>query len=316
MDESDESGFRLTAQKYHVTYKTHIDLDEFKKRIRKHPYKCLSFVHEMGDTDEENPTPYEHTHVAVWFNKKLDTTKTTFFDVGNIHPNIQTKRSVKWFQHVCQKYHHGHKTKQSGKKYFIEPVMLHQEGMENTFTPEQKINTIINAPTLEDALLETGIEAKSVSDVIAIRKECKRTATTALEDGIDVKRFKEFHYDKNKALVLKGLPNCGKTNWAISQFEHPLMINELDQLRDIKPNTDGLIFDEMLFGHMPKQVQIYLLDMAMDRTIRTRYSNAVIPRHMARIFTCNEHEWPFGVNPHESVSRRYNIIEITEPMYN
>lgn len=306
--------FRLTAQKYHLTYKTHIDLAKFKKKI-KEPWRCLSFVHENGDTNEENPTPYEHTHVAIWFKKKLDIAKTDFFDIEKIHPNIQTKRSAAWFKHVCEVYHKGNKTKKDGKKYFIEPVFIHQEGAEELFTDSEKLNTIINAPSLEEALLETGIMPKSVSDVIAIRKECKRTAETALEEGIDVKRFKTFTYDKSKALVLKGLADCGKTNWAIAQFKNPIMINELDQLRDIKKDTDGLIFDEMLFGHMPKQVQIYLLDMAMDRTIRTRYSNAIIPKKIPRIFVCNEHEWPFGLDPHESVSRRYNVIEINEPMY-
>jgi len=115
--------------------------------------------------------------------------------------------------------------------------------------------------------------------------------------------------------VLKGLANCGKTNWAISQFENPLLVSDLDQLKDIHKKTDGLIFDEMLFEHIPKQAQIYLLDMAMDRTIRTRHSNAVIPRNMPRIFTCNEHEYVFGATPHESVTRRYNTIHISEPMF-
>ena len=27
--------------------------------------KLWSFVHENGDTEEENPTPYKHTHVFV-----------------------------------------------------------------------------------------------------------------------------------------------------------------------------------------------------------------------------------------------------------
>jgi len=309
--------FRFTSQKVHLTYKTHVDFESIKELCTRTAggYSCISMVHERGDTDEENATPYDHTHVAVHFKQRPDIADARYFDLAGIHPHMQTKRSAQWFRHIVQVYHKGHKVKSNGKKYFIAPVALEQENCEQYFGNEELIDTIIGAPSLKDALLDTGIMPKSVSDVSAMRKECKRKAETAIEDGIDLKRFKTFEWNRKKALVLKGLPNCGKTNWAISQFESPMLICDLDQLKDITPATDGLIFDEMLFEHIPKQGQIYLLDIAMDRTIRTRHSNAVIPRGMPRIFTCNEHEYIFGGNPHESVKRRYNTLEITEPMY-
>ena len=58
-------AFRFQGLKCHLTYKTHLDLEELKGKIlMKLPEtKLWSFVHENGDTEEENPTPYEHTHV-------------------------------------------------------------------------------------------------------------------------------------------------------------------------------------------------------------------------------------------------------------
>jgi len=310
-------SFRLSAQKVHFTYKGHLDSKVIKTLFNLHcgGCKCLSIVHEKGDTDEENATPYDHTHVAVWWKQKPDITNVRAFDIDGVHPHMQNKRSAQWFQHIVTKYHLGHKTKANGKKYFIEPVNLWQDGVEDIITNETLLATIIGAPSLEDAMLESGIMPKSVSDIVTIRRECKRKAETEVEECVDVKRFKEFEWDRKKALVLKGIANCGKTNWAISQFKNPLLICELDTLKEINKNTDGLIFDEMLFGHVPKQMQIYLTDMAFDRVIRTRHSNAMIPKGLPRIFTCNEHEYVFGENPHESVTRRYEVLNIEEKMY-
>ena len=81
-----------------MTYKTHLDFDEYKaKIIGKLPdTKLWSFVHENGDAEEENPTPYEHTHVFIWTNKPIDTTSSRYFEIGEIHPNIQIQRSIQW----------------------------------------------------------------------------------------------------------------------------------------------------------------------------------------------------------------------------
>jgi len=309
--------FRFTGQKCHLTYKTHIDFEAIKEMLNKYAGgpRALSMVHELGDEQEEAATPYEHTHVAVYFKQKPDIADARCFDIGEIHPNMQVQRSMKWFRHLIETYHKGNKTKADGKKYFIKPIKLEQIGCDKFLTDEELLNTITRAPTLLEACLETGIMPKSVSDVLLIRNNNKRKIEAEPESCVDIKRFKQFDFDKAKALVLKGTANCGKTNWALSQFKKPLLICELDQLKEITQDTDGLVFDEMLFGHHPKQSMIYLLDMAFDRVIRTRHSNAIIPKGLARIFTCNEHEWVFGEYPHESVKRRYNEIKIETKMY-
>ena len=74
---------------------------------------------------------FKHTHVFIWTKKAIHTKDPRYFDIGFIHPNIQTQRSIQWARITVMKYHHGHKTKKDGKKYYLEPLFLYQEGIED-----------------------------------------------------------------------------------------------------------------------------------------------------------------------------------------
>jgi len=309
-----EKKFHFNALKIHLTYKTHIWFDDLKALFA--PWKMISMVHEVGDEHEDNPTPYEHTHVFVWFKEKFQTRDPRCWDVGEIHPNIQTRRSIVWAKTIVMKYHNGHKTKADGKKYYIAPIALEQEGVEDWKFEETLIQTIQAAPTLIDALYETDILPKTISDVQCLRREGKRKFS-AIEEGLDKDRFKVFEWNRKKALVLRGPPNTGKTNWALAQFDKPYLVCDLDDLKTIPDGCDGLVFDEMLFAMMCKQKQVYLTDLAFERTIRTRNTNAKIPANMPRIFTCNCGEDVFRTdNEFSAVARRFELLDIIEPMFN
>ncbi len=120
--------FRWSATKYHLTYRGHIDFEIIKAKLRSvRPWTALSLVHEIGDVDEESATPYAHTHVAVLFKSKLDSTDVGLFDIDDVHPHAKNRRSLPWIKYLFDKYHKGHKVKASGKKYFLEPVLLEQD---------------------------------------------------------------------------------------------------------------------------------------------------------------------------------------------
>lgn len=319
--------FRLKCQKVHLTYKTHIPIAAFKaqivSKVGADNVKMLSFVHEEGDEDEDHPTPYEHTHVFVWTKKAMETENARYFDVKTedgagveqiIHPNIQNKRGLDWAKTIVFKYHLGHKTKKDGKKYFIEPIMLHQEGVEEWKMDSDAYAIAINAPTLVDAALDLGVQVKSLSDIKLVRQETKKRKADTIDDDADPANFKAIPWDRKKALILRGPAGTCKTNWAIYQFKAPIKIEDLDELKDMPDDCDGIIFDECLFDKCSKKTMISLLDYKQDRTIRTRNTNAKIPRGMSKIFTCNEHEHPFGHDPayggHPSVTSRFNLIDV------
>ena len=168
-------SFRFQSEKVHLTYKTHMDEAAVKAMLEsKGSIKIYSFVHEVGDEHEDTPTPYEHTHVFVMWTKRLNLTDPRTFDVKDIHPNLNTRRSLQWAKNIVNKYHKGHKTKKDGKKYYIEPVYLNQEGVSDWKFEEDLWDRIAGAPSLKDACMDAGLVPKSISDAKLIQAESKR----------------------------------------------------------------------------------------------------------------------------------------------
>lgn len=302
--------FRFRGAKVHLTYKTHIAFDKIKSLMKPlRDTKMFSIVHEVGDEDEDNPTPYEHTHVFWWWKKGYDSVNPRCFDIDGIHPHIKGNKGIQWAKTIVMKYHLGHKTKDNGKKYFIAPVALEQFGVEDWHFERDLLTAIVNAPDLYHACLAADIMPKSYGDMKLLRSKKKRKFAE-IEDDCDPERFKKVKWNRKKALVLKGNAASGKTNWAIHQFKKPVKVEDLDGLKNLPDDCDGLVFDEMIFDKCARNTQVYLTDLAFERTIRARNTNATIPRGMPRIFTCNEHEFVFGEHPHESVKRRYELIDV------
>lgn len=307
--------FRFSNTKVHLTYKTHIKFEEYKTFIKKFgDLKMWSFVHEDGDKDEKAATPYAHTHVFLWFKKKIDTTNARFFDFLEIHPNAQNKRGLDWAKIIVQSYHLGNKTKADGKKYYIKPIFLFQEGVEDWKIEEDMWLIAAGAPDLQSGCLELGFVPKSISDVKLIQSESKKRKADTIDDDVDIGTFKTINWDRKKALILRGPSGTCKTNWAIAQFKNAMKVEDLDELKHLPDGCDGIIFDECLFNMCSKKTMVSLLDYKQDRTIRTRNTNAKIPRGMSKIFTCNEYEHPFGEafdrGGSEAVTSRFNILEV------
>ena len=92
-------SFRFVGVKVHLADKTHLELEEFKGKIlwKFLETKLWSFVHENGDTDEENPTPYEHIHTdedqdgredSQLFRHSLHTPEFTYTNLFSMVQNI------------------------------------------------------------------------------------------------------------------------------------------------------------------------------------------------------------------------------------
>lgn len=316
--------FRFAAEKIHLTYKTHIPLDDFKNNIASKcpPLKILSFVHENGDSDEKDPTPYKHTHIFMWFKKRLDTTDARFFDLEKIHPHISKGRGLTWSKTICTAYHHGHKTKSDGKKYHIPPVLLHQEGVENYDWDLDVYNIINKATGLQDACLKLDLVPRSISDVNTMMRSGSKRTFESLDRGLDRDMFIKLDpwplddFGKPLAVIVRGPAGIGKTQFCLAQFEKCFKIEDLDELKDMPPDTECIIFDECLFDRCSKKTMVSLLDWGQPRTIRTRNVNARIPAEMYKIFNCNEHEHPFGSDPavggHASVTRRFRLMDVAQ----
>ena len=225
-----KSDFRFRSEKGHFTYKTHVDKDAMHAlMISFGAMKRYSFVHELGAEDEEgypddHEGPYEHTHVFVWWENPLDICNARAFDLGEIHPHVQRSKGLIWAKGICMKYRRGHKTKANNKPYFIAPVLLIQEGIDEWNWERDMFEICLSAPTLMDAAMALDMVPKSIGDINLIRKQGKKKDSATPEPKCVPQLMKPrdeivaLGWDpEEQVLILRGSGGRGKTNWALSQ---------------------------------------------------------------------------------------------------
>lgn len=83
----DDNKFRLLNTRIHLTYEGHIEPPAYiawiRDKFRKRELVQFSVVQEVGETG------YEHTHVLLKFDKKIDIKNCRAFDYDLTHPNIK-----------------------------------------------------------------------------------------------------------------------------------------------------------------------------------------------------------------------------------
>lgn len=143
---------------------------------------------------------------------------------------------------------------------------------------------------------------------------------TTLEDSfhngtmIPFFHFLRFDSASRQCLIVQGDSGIGKTTWAKINIPKPaLMCSDIDDLKHFRAGYHiAILFDDMHFngntegkGAWPRTSQIHLVDMENDRSIRCRHRNALIPKGVYRIFTCNS--FPFADDP--AIHRRVQYIQ-------
>jgi len=91
--------FVFANQKVLFTYKTHIDkkkITEFFNGLNNGECKFIRAAHETGDENHN----YDHTHILVDFGKKFQTKNVRLFDFEDIHPHINTMKTITHFKNA------------------------------------------------------------------------------------------------------------------------------------------------------------------------------------------------------------------------
>lgn len=288
-------SINVTAKLFFLTYSQAgaIDskqalLDQLNSINPNNSYICVAKeLHEDGGI---------HYHCIVAFDKRKNVRNARFFDFCGVHPNIQAARS---FNHV---------------KAYIE-----KDGdyisIGTPPQPKEKISWINFASTCtREEWMELCMEQnKSFGWGEAIWKHTHPSNLATIQDGHEYGvisgQLASFTYsDWERSLVLIGPTGCGKTSWAIKNCLKPsIIISHLDRLKDFDPDVHkSIIFDDMLFSHLPQQAQIHLVDWFVPRDIHCRYRVCHIPAKTPKIFTANERVFV----DHPAVNRRIKIINI------
>jgi hypothetical protein len=243
-------------------------------------FKWYSIVHELGDDE----CPYEHTHFAFEWPKKIDTCNPRIFDIAfngeQIHPHIQPFRDDRHKATIYFDYHNK------------APVLLEQSetGPER---PDELYQQIRDCKTIGDAAVLCKVEVKSYSDLRIIRGDVAKPDDFVHEypDAI-WNLHAPFDW---RVLYIWGPTGIGKTQWACAQFHNPLVVSHLDGLKQFERGRhDGIVFDDMDFSTIERVHLIHLFDWDLERQISgTRYACAIIPKNTRKIVCSN---LPYGSN--------------------
>lgn len=115
--------------------------------------------------------------------------------------------------------------------------------------------------------------------------------------------------DWSLSVILCGPTNIGKTQYAKTLFENPLLIRHIDKLKSFNPlYHGGIIFDDLQFTHWPETAQIHLTDTTDDADINVKHSFVTIPAGTKRVFTCNNNRYPFSGDA--AITRRVQFFEL------
>lgn len=93
--------------------------------------------------------------------------------------------------------------------------------------------------------------------------------------------------DLTRTTLITGPSDIGKTQFALSHFQNPLVCSHIDALKRLHPDHDGIVFDDMSFKHWPVESVIHLLDRDLERQLNVRYGTVIIPANTVKIFTHN-----------------------------
>lgn len=268
-----------------------------------------------------------HFHAYVELDRPIDRNVTTQFDIDGVHPNIAPKRTKSEktaARNYCRKetdwINYGYDDDES------------DSGSDTARTVREKLNLLEAANN--SASWAEFLQLAYEQDVpFAYAKSAWESATTrtaqTIVDGEDVPGtisdpgLLNLRFDPDndpdgecqRAWVVQGPTGVGKTTWALRNFPRPLLVvSQIDDLKALRPGYHrSIVFDDVTFagdehgkGAWPVTAQIHMLDFFLQRSVRCRYINAVIPAGMYKCFTANYGRYPLSGDP--AVDRRVKNI--------
>lgn len=290
--------YRANRKKFFLTYsRCEKSMEEVYAHLGKiseiHKYLIARELHKDG-------TP--HIHAYIEFVNKQDFKNSRWADFDDHHPNdagsIRNELAVTKY---CTKDNNF-----ISNFYKLDPWKLIYDD-ERSYSDSIKL-------IREDRPRDYTLYSDQIERTL---KKVKFNSSTKAR--YDSTTFKGPTLDLSRAVLLYGPGGIGKTQYALSHFKTPLLVTHIDDLKKITPETDGLVFDDMSFKHLPSDTIIYLLDMECTRSIHARNTNAVIPEGLKRIFTHNERDIfepeKITFTRQEAINRRLNFVFVSEQLF-
>lgn len=310
--------FNINGKRFFLTFSQHdFQHDElYAHLLQRGPIaRCIIGREHHGDGGY-------HSHVAIEYERRIQSRRTSFFDVDGCHPNIEPVRGggVGWTRVV------NYTIKDGDVGYY--GCTAEDAGGGDRTQPEDDVDGRELALACEGAatFLEWIIHcigkkvnyayAKAFWDCIHGRRA--PTYTERAEGGVigDFALSVRVIGDGDHTIVVCGPSGIGKTTWALREAPLPfLLVTDIDDLGDYDPAVHkSIVFDEIRCtgdeygkGKWPLTSQIKLTTWDTPVSIRIRYKVAHLPAHVVKIFTCTE-TLPFTED--EQIDRRIKVIDL------
>lgn len=288
-----KSRFRIHARQFFLTWpKCTLSKEEalaiMLEIIPVEQYVITRELHKDG-------TP--HLHAYIKCSKVVDIRNPHRLDLKEFHGHYQTCRNTSAVIKYCTK-----------EENYITNIP--------TFQPIAAAIRVIQAENFDNGLEIVKTSPELAKDYLkdTLKYETSISRLYAIKTYQNLKyRFKTMQsilkWKKHKhALLFMGPTGLGKTEYAKSLFDNPLFIRDINGLKELRRDHDGIIFDDMFFADWPREKQIHLLDLTNDSQINVKYSTVTIPRLMPRVFTCNRPIFTAD----SAIQRRIRLIKIIE----
>nr|UTM74974.1 replication-associated protein [Tick-associated circular DNA virus] len=310
-------AFRINAQRLLLTYpQATIDSNLLYGYFQSLPIKPTKAIictelHQDGN---------QHTHAAVEFERRVNTTRVHFFDFDGYHPNVQAARSWAACVNYCRK---------EGTLSVAYFGCSAEDATVATAAEGSSTDDAYAVATASDTIREwfTWCIANNVSYAFAnaIWNQLRGAQPPVFynndHEGVVSNPFLRGlgWSDSYRTLVICGPSGVGKTSWALAHAPTPfLLVTDIDDLGFFDPVVHkSIVFDEIRCtgdeatgrGAWPLTSQIKLVTWDTPVSIRIRYKVAHLPRHVRKVFTSTTY-FPFLGDP--QVRRRCDVVNLYE----
>lgn len=125
-----------------------------------------------------------------------------------------------------------------------------------------------------------------------------------------------FNFERDeKTLFLSGPSGVGKTEGIINLLKdfNPILITDVNALKDLKPEHKAIIFDDIDWFNIPREVKIHLLNKTRSSSIKIIYQTVKLPNSLVKAVISNNPEDLVG---DKAIMRRIRHVRINQPIFN
>ena len=222
---------------------------------------------------------------------------------------------------VFTRYHHGYNADGNRKLKFVKPAAGPWQQLPQAFEWNDMLLTeVSSAHDLIEGAQIASIGVKSMHDVNLLQNHKRPTTFDHNFDRgsfIKLELPPAFVSRTFGTLHIFGAVNLGKTEWALAQFENPLLVTQRNQLADFRHGWhDGIVLDKIL----PRESFTLheceaLTDYMQPAAINVKFKIASIPKRTPVIVVTNVRDaWPRDPDG-ILVGRRVAQLEIVSKTY-